>query len=394
MAAISDGSLRVYYERVFPHETLFEWYSGGSAEYAACRELAFQFVPAGVSVATAAVTGDTVFKRYICFGSAEEMRKEVVAKCPLRIEIGPVYSHSPKIRDSVPTFHATERDLCFDIDMDAYDDVRTCCKKEAICERCWPLVAAAVKVISHALRHCFGFKNLLWVFSGRRGIHCWVSDDRARKLANEAREAIVNFLTISKGGSEASQRVALRMPLYPELQWAYAHVLLPFFENQLLPSQRFLEEEQSVQQFVAFFPEALRKDLADLLAKVDTPEAKWTTLKNFSEKRRGKGISGDPVVNIVMAFTYPRLDANVTKARNHLLKSPFCIHPSTGRVCVPIAEAEIDAFNPKETPTLSSVLQEINDWTGDKSAPDWQKTSLAQSIAVIQGMCVKQERRQ
>lgn len=36
------------------------------------------------------------------------------------------------------------------------------------------------------------------------------------------------------------------------------------------------------------------------------------------------------IEDIILQYTYPRIDAEVSKHRNHLLKAPFCVHPGTG----------------------------------------------------------------
>lgn len=68
--------------------------------------------------------------------------------------------------------------------------------------------------------------------------------------------------------------------------------------------------------------------------------------------------------DVVIQYTYPRLDAEVTKHRNHLLKAPFCVHPSTGRVCVPVDPRTVDEFDPSKVPTIGQLLSEI-----DNAAP-------------------------
>lgn len=74
-------------------------------------------------------------------------------------------------------------------------------------------------------QHCilcvedFGFEHMLWVYSGRRGVHCWVADPRARVMENTARKAIVSYLEIIKGGSEMNRKVKLPYVLHPSLQY-------------------------------------------------------------------------------------------------------------------------------------------------------------------------------
>lgn len=67
-----------------------------------------------------------------------------------------------------------------------------------ICHLCWEFMTVAIKTVHATLQEDFGYKHIMWVYSGRRGVHCWVSDERARKLSNEGRKAVINFLNVVK----------------------------------------------------------------------------------------------------------------------------------------------------------------------------------------------------
>jgi DNA primase small subunit len=139
---------------------------------------------------------DDVYVRYKCFSTAAEFKGALVKKLPVKIDIGAVYNAPPSMRQSVSQFKPECKELVFDIDMTDYDPVRNCCDGAAICHQCWPLMTAALEVVHTALVDDFGFKHILWVYSGRRGIHCWVSDPRALALSQDARGAIVEYLSV------------------------------------------------------------------------------------------------------------------------------------------------------------------------------------------------------
>ena len=85
----------------------------------------------------------------------------------------------------------------------------------------------------------------------------------------------------------------------------------------------------------------------------------------------------------------PRLDIAVSKGMNHLLKAPFCIHPKTGRVCVPFNPSKVEKFDPTEVPTVLQLVEEIDKFTAGadeamKKVKAYKKTSMKEPVAIFE----------
>lgn len=149
---ITQSDFRIYYSEFFPFDLVYRWLAYNDVSIFERREFACNIQ----------VDRDSsVFVRYLSFSSPEDMRKTFSEKVPMRIEIGAIFSSPPKYHAEAVSFSAVERELIFDIDMDAYDEVRTCCKGANVCDKCWPLLNMAVKIMDTVLRECFGFNQLV-----------------------------------------------------------------------------------------------------------------------------------------------------------------------------------------------------------------------------------------
>ncbi|XP_028788507.1 DNA primase small subunit-like [Neltuma alba] len=385
--------LKLFYGKLFPCADFFRWMSyGNDGKHPGCD-------PSYISRREFSFTLDNdIFLRFQSFHSAVELENSIREKCPFKIDIGPVYSVEPTKRHAYAqsgdnVFAPVERELIFDIDMTDYDDVRYCCTGADVCLDCWPLMTIAIKVIDTALRDDFGFKHILWVYSGRRGVHCWVCDGKARRLTNEQRAAIADYFRVYKGNENSHKKVSLTgLALHPFLVRAYTEVLKDFFEKGLLISQDLLSTEERYEMILELIPDAaiaseLRGRWQDnrrsSSAKEDINVVRWEQLKHLLSKNKALGLRRC-VEEIVFSFTYPRLDMEVSKHMNHLLKAPFCVHPKTGRICVPIDPNHCEQFNPTTVPTLSQLLEELNErGPRDDLDDEWTGTSLEGAVSLF-----------
>mmetsp|Transcript_15837 Transcript_15837/g.49441 ORF Transcript_15837/g.49441 Transcript_15837/m.49441 type:complete len:189 (+) Transcript_15837:46-612(+) len=98
------------------------------------------------------------------------------------------------------------------------------------------------------------------------------------------------------------------------------------------------------------------------------------------------------LTEVVFTYTYPRLDVNVSKGMNHLLKSPWCVHPKTGRVCVPVNVSECEEFDPSSVPTLKTIADDLDAGGASlKDGRDISRTRLAPFEAAFDAFLAKCE---
>ena len=192
-------------------------------------------------------------------------------------------------------------------------------------------------------------------------------------------------------------------------------ILKDHFQRDILEDQDPWGKPVKAERLLQLLPD---KALNDLLRKKwdaapgRSSASKWADIDALAKTGASKTLDGRALLeakqDIVLEYTYPRLDVEVSKKQIHLLKSPFVIHPGTGRVCVPIDTKRLANFDPLGVPTVTELLGEIDEFDdrevkeeGEMKVQDYEKTSLKPYVDYFrtyvtsllkEEKCVKRER--
>ncbi len=242
------------------------------------------------------------------------------------------------------------------LDMDLTDVARYCdCTGDA-CSLCWLHVEGAALLLRHRLCEQLDCdeRHLLWVLSGRKGIHCVVNDPQLMLLDNEARIRLAQWLQRPTDWTQAAA----------QLEPVFAQQLLALFERRAVHHRRLLECERYRQHVVT-------------QARLELPQLAQTSVEEWWPLLKRTPLA----LRLALQCYWPVVDEGPLR-HAHLYKAPFSVHAATQRVALPVA---LDALQDDALPHSLTLQTLVAQHRRDGTLPDafWDGCALLQAWAAL-----------
>ena len=361
----SPPLLKNYYSKFYPSELIIKWLCRNDISKLKNRELCFT------------IENDR-YIRYQSFESISQFKNRIQKLSPIKIDVGAIYNTQPryyKEHKQTVDLIFQEKELVFDIDISDYDMIRTCCNGNTICSKCWKFIICGAKILDRILKEDFGFKKYFFDFSGRRGIHCWVCDKKACKLTTKERQIIESYILYDKVKDDMNQPRERRKinkrkfinPIYPSILEDLSLIKNDFYE--ILKEQDLLnytETQTILKDIIRMYFSLIDIQIIDNILE-NKRKSSLNKIKEILDcleraekvliEKNNKTCHSQACINeFILDIVSPRLDRNVTIQAVHLLKGPFCVHPDTGFISVPMSLEMLEKFDLKKIPKIGNLL--------------------------------------
>ncbi len=282
------------------------------------------------------------FVRNLSFSSPTKLVEFMANAGPKGAYVGAVYSRPPSRESPIQRIEWKSRELVFDIDMDEYGPIRICgCEGPQVCPICWSLMNTAMIFLTDTMVEDFGVETLYWTFSGRRGVHGWMTSRSLAELNQEQRSGIIGYLSMIHDEKRTQSVDKLPKHAVTLRDRIFRLLARPFFANSTVDQ---LKEFGFTRKKAT---EAIRKANFDLQ---DHEQMFKTVTPDDIQERVGTEM---------IRHRYPRIDKKVTMDTRRVLRIPGSIHGSTDNICHFIDDME--RFTLQQAVSVREVLEETAD---------------------------------
>ena len=327
-----DDNTRFYWERIFPWKQICRFLSQGDIARLRNREIAIRH--------------KKYFLRNKCYETIYDIKSTAITDTgdvALRMEFGAIFPGEDRAdsrSETMPLFV----ELRFDIDVQDYSPDNyiygpgclncTHPSRAPACKECWQTkLEPSRKVLAYLLKELLGIEYVLWVFSGKKGYHGIVLDRNVSSVfySAKARKNIISRLINPK--NEAV------------LDHIYDKILWPLFQEQYL-NVPFNIARRPLNAFYCGLERSI------------VPAADTKVIFNHIKKKIYDGDNDKMKQHyrkVMRAIYWPRLDIDISRKVDHLLKIPFSIHDGTKNISTPLIDP--DNFIPENALTLDAVCE-------------------------------------
>ena len=267
------------------------------------------------------------------------------------------------------------KELVFDIDVPGFhrfcpcvddmgDNIRT-----TLCPTCGLHIEGACVIMQFILTEQLGYelRHLMCVFSGGKGIHCFVNAPRAMSLNETQRLFIYDAIQLSGSGNNAGtgngKNESGDRPLFAWIRIMathdLSHRLKRLFRDNVLVARNLLMDRNSrfsawaLNKLQRYYPAVYRQVAPVWEAQRQRADCSsldmWDTLRAF-EVYRDRSEAGDwdfkgavkPSLFLIYRLYYPMVDKAPLRM-SHAIKLPFSIHGKTGALALPMDASFLSA---------------------------------------------------
>lgn len=267
------------------------------------------------------------------------------------------------------------KEMIFDIDITDYDrNFCSCHEMKSVCSVCWLHMEGTSIILNDILISRYGVdqKNIMWIFSGGKGIHCFVNDARMLKMSEHARMNLYDDIFVDNQDdymahcSKYHESQFYSPQLIKTLQELFLEKVLRE-RNLLFLSSAF--EGHVLKKLSRYYNPSFYSMIQDKWQSIQVNESiedelksikKWHFLQHLEYTADQDPYYLKPSIYIILSLYYPMIDKGPLRL-SHLIKLPFSIHTKSGKVSLPIDRQVILDYNIIQSfPSLKSIINNTN----------------------------------